>query len=335
MPGNVLLVVQDPDSTTRLWLTKASLSKKYDVHVLKPKFKKRFSPRAISAILRYGSYAFQELLSSSDILHVINSPDFIHLPALVKGGKVVYDYRSNYSDKLKLSYPYISRYAAKVEEMLAKRADTVLTVNDIIATRLMRRTNKAVHVVPNYPSRGFRPDRDPNEVRTTYGFSASGLIVFVGNLTDTYDFDLLLASSERLPNLEFWIVGSGKMEARLRAKGPGNVKFLGKVPHEQVPNFIGAADVCVAPLRAYQRDIVHNDQDVWKINEYAALGKPIVATNLAPSQQYELVKSDVGEFSEAIRRACQGEVEPAEPRFWEDISELALLRAYEGLCSHS
>lgn len=299
--------------------------------MLHPKFSRRFSPRAVSAFLRYGSYALQELLSSSDILHVFNSPDFIHLPALVKGGKVVYDYRSNYSDKLRLSYPNISRFAAKVEEMLAKRADLVLTVNDILANRLMRRTHKAVHIVPNYPSRGFRANKKPDEVKASYGFSGSGLIAFVGNLTDTYDFDLLLSSAKRLPSLEFWIVGSGKREARLRAISPGNVKFLGKVPHEQVPDFIGAADVCVAPLRAYQRDIVHNDQDVWKITEYAALGKPIVATNLTPSGQYKLVKSDVGEFSEAIRGACQGEVEPSEPRFWEDISEPALIRAYEGL----
>jgi len=331
MAGNVLLVAQEPNSTTRLWLTKASLSKRYDVHVLQPKFTKRFSPRVISAALRYGSYVFQELLSSSDILHVFNSPDFIHLPSLVKGGKVVYDYRSNYSDKLKLSYPYMSRSAAKVEEMLAKRADIVLTVNDILASRLMRRTHKAIHVVPNYPSREFLVNREPNEVRASYDFSGSGLIVFIGNLTDTYDFDLLLASAKKLHGLEFWIVGSGKREAQLKAKSPSNVKFLGKVPHERVPDFIGAADVCVAPLRAYQRDIVHNDQDVWKITEYAAFRKPIVATNLAPSGQYKLVKSDVGEFSEAIWRACLGEVKPAEPRFWEDISESALLRAYEDL----
>ena len=262
---------------------------------------------------------------------MVNSPDFIHLPALVKRCDVVYDYRSNYSDKLRLSYPSLAGTAAILEEMLAKRANLVLTVNDILAIRFGKRVGKPVIVVPNYPTREFRPTEAPEAVRTAHGFSGESLVLFVGNLTDTYDFDLVLASAERLANMEFWVVGSGKKESQLRDRNPGNVKFIGKVPHSEVPNVIAAADVCLAPIRAYQADIVHNDQDVWKITEYAALGKPIVATNLAPSAQYELVKGDVDAFSEAIKRACSGMVRPAQPRFWEDVSEPTLLEAYRHL----
>jgi len=327
----VLLAAQDPEFTTRLWLTRESLSKKYEVDVLQPKFRPRFRPRLVSAALRYGAIALQELFSSSDILHLINSPDFIHLPSLMKRGDTVYDYRSNYSDKLRLSYPHLSGIARWVEDRLASKARLVLTVNDILATRLRKRTNKYIYVVPNYPSREFRPVGDPNEVRSSHDFSRSGLVIFVGNLTDTYDFELLLSSAQRLPSLEFWIVGSGKRDSELKAMSPANVKFLGKVPHAQVPDLISAADVCVAPIRAYQTDIVHNDQDVWKITEYAALRKPIVATNLAPSTQYKLVRSTVEDFSGAIRMASLGEIGPAEPKFWEDVSEPALLDAYEHL----
>lgn len=331
MKGKVLIAAQEPEFATRVSLTKISLSKQYDVRILKPRLTARFSPRVISAGLRYGVYAIQELFSSSDVLHLVNSPDFIHLPALVKGGKVVYDYRSNYSDKLRMSYPSIAGLGARVEEMLAKRADLVLTVNDILALRLGRRTGKKVHVVPNYPSSTFKAKRSAEAVRASFNFAGQGLVLFVGNLTGTYDFDLIISSARILPGMEFWIAGSGKMEMQLRSQCPKNVKFLGKVPHDDVPDLIGAADVCVAPVRAYQRDIVHNDQDVWKVGEYAALGKPIVATNLAPSSQYELVSGDVNGFSEAIKRAAAGKVSPAVPRFWEDLSEPALLDAYSQL----
>jgi len=331
MRGKVLLAAQEPEFTTRLSLTRASLSKEHEVSVLMPKFRARFPPRFLSAALRYTIFALQELLSSTEILHLVNSPDFIHLPALVKRCRVVYDYRSNYSDKLRLSYPSLAGTAARLEEMLAKRANLVLTVNDILALRFGKRVGKPVQVVPNYPSREFKPTKSPEAVRIAHGFSGESLVLFVGNLTDTYDFDLVLASAGRLTNIEFWIVGSGKREYQLRARSPSNVKFIGKVSHSEVPDIIAAADVCLAPIRAYQADIVHNDQDVWKITEYAALGKPIVATNLAPSKQYELVEGDVDAFSEAIKRACSGMIGPAEPRFWEDMSEPTLLEAYRSL----
>jgi glycosyltransferase involved in cell wall biosynthesis len=201
-------------------------------------------------------------------------------------------------------------------------------VNDILAHKLRERTGKQVRVVPNYPSRSFRARRDPVEVRASLNFSGEGLALFVGNLTDTYDFELIMSSARILPSVEFWIAGPGRKEAQLRSECPKNVKLLGKVPHEDVPDLIGAADVCLAPIRAYQKDIVHNDQDVWKISEYAALGKPIVATNLAPSTQYELVEDYPSEFSRAIERALAGKVRPAVPRFWEDVSEPALMNAY-------
>ncbi|HYA21851.1 MAG TPA: glycosyltransferase [Thermoproteota archaeon] len=331
MRDEVLLAAQEPESTTRLSLTGASLSKEHEVSILMPKFRARFRPRFLSAALRYAVFAFQELLASTDILHLVNSPDFIHLPALVKRCDVVYDYRSNYSDKLRLSYPSLAGTAASLEEMLAKRANLILTVNDILAVRFGKRVGKPVVVVPNYPTRDFRSTIKPEATRTAHGFSGESLALFVGNLTDTYDLDLLLASARKLTSMEFWIVGSGKNEIQLRAKSTGNVKFMGKVPHSVVPDLIAAADVCLAPIRAYQADIVHNDQDVWKITEYAALGKPIVATNLAPSSQYELVRGEVDAFSEAIKRACSGMIRPAQPRFWEDMSEPPLLEAYRRL----
>jgi len=333
MRGKVLIAAQEPEFATRVSLTRMTLSKQYDVQILRPTLTAKFSPRVISAGLRYGTYAIQELFSSSDILHLVNSPDFIHLPALIKGGKVVYDYRSNYSDKLRMSYPSIAGLGARVEEMLAKRANLVLTVNNILELRFSKRIGKKVQVVPNYPSKAFRAKRTAEAVRASFNFSGEGLVLFVGNLTDTYDFDLIISSARMLPGMEFWIAGSGKMEMRLRSQSPKNVKFLGKVPHDDVPDLIGAADVCVAPVRAYQKDIVHNDQDVWKVSEYAALGKPIIATNLAPSSQYELVNGDADGFSEAVKRAVAGMVTPATPRFWEDVSEPALLSAYGQLAT--
>jgi len=95
-----------------------------------------------------------------------------------------------------------------------------------------------------------------------------------------------------------------------------------------VPDIIQASDVCIVPIRPYAPATVHNDQDVWKITEAAALGKPIVATGVRPSGQYYLASSEA-DFVRGITLALRGEVNQPEPRFWEDFSEPALLDAYE------
>jgi glycosyltransferase involved in cell wall biosynthesis len=54
------------------------------------------------------------------------------------------------------------------------------------------------------------------------------------------------------------------------------VRFLGTVPHEQVPAYIGAADLCLAPYSAERFPGRAVTFSTLKVREYMACGRPVV-----------------------------------------------------------
>jgi len=323
----VLLAAQQPKGMSRLAAIAESLRRRYEVSILEPPTATRRFGRVASAAIRYSSYILKEAFSSADVLHAFNAPDFIHTVALFKRARLCYDYRSNYSEKLGFSYPHLAPFARVLESALVRKATTLVTVNQVLARRLQRLTTKRVFVVPNYPNKSFRPRRGREKTRRLLELGDRSMALFSGSLTFTYDFDLLFAAATKLADVRFVIAGGGPYRRRLEAIAPANVTFLGALPRREIPDIIAASDVCLVPIRRYSLSTIHNDQDVWKITEAAALGKSIVATGVLPSKQYYLA-SGLDDFVRGITLALNSQIPPPEPRFWEDFSEPALMDAY-------
>lgn len=303
----------------------------YKVEDLKLKVKGRRFGKYGSALLRYGTYAIQELLVNTDIMHLFNVPDFIHAPSLLKRCHIVYDCRTVYSYIIHLVYPQLSRAAGFFEKQLARKADVVTAANNLMAEVMRGITDSPVLVVPNYPSREFRPKKRREEARSKYAPEGRKVVLYVGALDFAHDMDLILESAKRIPEATFLIAGDGPRREEIidKTKGLPNVKYIGWVSHDDVPDVINAADVCVEALRVYYEPILHDDQDMWKIAEYASLKKPIVVTGLAPSPQYHL--AEPATFADGIKRALEGKTSIPQPRLWEDHSEPSILKAYSYL----
>ncbi|HZU60918.1 MAG TPA: glycosyltransferase family 4 protein, partial [Solirubrobacteraceae bacterium] len=81
------------------------------------------------------------------------------------------------------------------------------------------------------------------------------------------------------PELEFLIVGDGAERAELaqRAIGQGldNVRFLGRVDRDRVPELLGGADIAALSLRDLP---LFEDALPSKLLEYMAAGRPVVAS---------------------------------------------------------
>lgn len=322
----VVLAAQNPEKVTRLINIRLSLEKKYNVQTLEPLTKIRKLGKVPSAIFRYCTYAFQEYFVGCNVMHLFSSPDFIHILSLVKDVQICYDYRSNYSEKLKSQHPKFAVHARSIEKKLFNKAKVVLTVNDILAERITTITNSPIYIVPNFPKKSFKPSRKIDVVKKELRIDTP-IALFVGNISSTYDFDLIFRSAIELKGVTFIIIGSGKPLRILKENSPDNVRFLGLKSNNIIADYINASDVCLAPIRSYSSNIVSNDQDVWKVGEYAALQKPIVATNLAPSNQYLLARSK-SDFVELIKKALRNDLDLPIPKFWEDYSEPALFEAY-------
>jgi glycosyltransferase involved in cell wall biosynthesis len=101
----------------------------------------------------------------------------------------------------------------------------------------------------------------------------------------------------RVPSLELHIVGDGMDRSRYEALANGArvpIRFHGKVPNHRVPQFIAAADLCLAPYRtsAFPDGSVYFS--TMKIPEYMACARPVVSV---PSGHIkDLIKHQVSGF---------------------------------------
>jgi glycosyltransferase involved in cell wall biosynthesis len=131
----------------------------------------------------------------------------------------------------------------------------------------------------------FRPNLDGSRIKKKYNIKGD-LVLYVGQLHGAQYVDLLIKAANivlhRRPEAKFLIVGEGFMEPFLRQLVcelglEQKVIFTGSIPYQQVPYYVAAASVCVAPFNDTE---VTRCKSPLKIAEYLAGGKAIVASNV-------------------------------------------------------
>ena len=104
------------------------------------------------------------------------------------------------------------------------------------------------------------------------------VIVHVGNMSLTYDMELILKAAERLPEIAFLFAGGGSqfefVRAQVEARKLTNVILLGILPHDQMPRVWAVADATVIALRAHS---VAGGTLPAKMYEGLATGTPVIA----------------------------------------------------------
>jgi glycosyltransferase involved in cell wall biosynthesis len=190
--------------------------------------------------------------------------------------------------------PLTLGFLALQERVAIDVADAVLTVNDALGDRLLALgvPRAKLTVLLNSPDLArFDPALYP--VRP---FMADGTLrlIYTGALTPIYELSVLLEAlarlRDRLPGqpVQLDVFGRGDSEANLRAQCArlgleGGVTFHGRIPIQEVPGAIARADVGLAPTR---RDAFTDFSLSTKLFEYAAMGKPVIASRLPVVERY-------------------------------------------------
>ncbi len=172
------------------------------------------------------------------------------------------------------------------------------------------------------------------------------LIGSVGGLRKCVDQRLLDEITGAMPEATFVFIGPEQTtidDWRLRP----NVKLLGHKPHEAIPAYVRELDVCLVP---YVVDEFSDHISPAKLNEYLALGKPVVATGLHEIRRFVEAHGDVvaiadgrDEFVSRIRAALAGDSPAlrarrravAESHSWEIKVETMSRRIEEALAGRS
>ncbi len=126
-------------------------------------------------------------------------------------------------------------------------------------------------------------------------------VCFVGNLLFWQGVQYLIKSAplvlEKYPSARFLIVGDGMIKKELmnlaqQEKVFDKFLFYGAVPHEDVPTYINASEVCVCTAASDDKNKTTGNSGL-KVFEYMACGKPVVIGN-TEGQKDVIAESSAG-----------------------------------------
>ncbi len=174
--------------------------------------------------------------------------------------------------------------ASSREREVLGRADLRVCVSAEVAASVERvAPGPATIVVPNgVDARLFAEPADRGGARRALDLPPDGqLIGFTGSLRPWHGLDVALAALGHLPGVELVVAGDGphcaELEEVAAALGvAARVRWLGALGHEQIPTFLGALDVALAP---YPR-LDGFSFSPLKLFEYLAAGTPVVASDI-------------------------------------------------------
>ncbi len=266
------------------------------------------------------------------LVQVHTLPDFLvfaALPLRLDGVPLVLDLHEAMPEFFRSRFPGsagpVPHALLRAQETLAtSAADAVLTVNDALGDRLIDLGVPAdkLTVVLNTPSLALF---DPAAV-TARPLRADGRLrlVYTGAVTPTYELETVLRAVAHLagdrPDLDVAldVYGRGDDAPRLTRLasdlGIGErAAFHGRIPLEEVPAAIAAADIGLAPTR---RDPFTDLSLSTKLFEYAAMGKPVVASRLPTVERYfapdtvaTYVPGDAADLARVIARLADDPLE--------------------------
>ncbi|NLH22109.1 MAG: glycosyltransferase family 4 protein [Methanothrix sp.] len=329
----VLLLANQPERTTRLQMFRGTLeSLGYEVIV--PSFGTRNWLRIAAKAKKI---AREE---KPDVVHIFNVPDIIyHGFGELRGQgykKLIFDYRSPWGIELAQTFGQPGRiFAERFERELARSADIITAVNEPLAEKVQQYSpGKTVHIVPNYPLRSFSEKKAEAETGEFAALPGAEPVVFIGRVCTQEGIGKLLEVARSLPEREFWIVGGGPFASFYLWRMPENIKNLGWQPHDKVAAILKMARLCLIPREENALSPYSTEKSVWKLNEYLALGKMVVASGITAREKrknLKIVKSE--ELVDAVRESLLHQPEkllPEDCRFWEG-NEGVIQEVYQSL----
>jgi glycosyltransferase involved in cell wall biosynthesis len=165
---------------------------------------------------------------------------------------------------------------------LLKFADGIITHFDNLIPKYINRSN--ILVMENATDHEkFNPQVNSIKIRKKYGLERKLVLTYTGGFHPWHALDKIVIAAKKIvnefSNVKFLMVGDGPEKENIIKMvddiGLGkNFIFPGKVPYNQIPEFLAASDVLIS---LYTDKMYFNSTITTKLCEYMSMGKPVVA----------------------------------------------------------
>lgn len=209
------------------------------------------------------------------------------LIARLKRAKLVYDVRDIWPDvALEMGSfaegSIFCRVFRWIANFMYRKADLITTVSPGKVRSLGEKLDgsirhKVLPVANGYDLRNDLEIRNGDAV-ARFGLKDRPTCVYIGNVGLAQGLESLLdiAANTKHKDIQFLIFGSGaekeSLEAKARERGLEQVRFCGKLPHEQVAPVLSAAKISYIPLKSAKM----KDSVPTKLYESLAMGCPVL-----------------------------------------------------------
>ncbi len=202
----------------------------------------------------------------------------------------------------------VNRLLDRINRLLIRRADRIVAVGETMRDRLVAEKGAdpaKVVVIHNWADcAAIVPGPKRNRFSLSHGLADAFVVMHSGNVGLSQDLDTLLAAAERLrrcPDVVVAVVGDGArrpaLEARARAQGLANVRFLPYQPKASLTESFASADVFVVSLKPGLAGYIVPS----KLYGILAAGRPYVAAVDAACEVTALTrKYDCGLLAEPL-----------------------------------
>lgn len=182
-------------------------------------------------------------------------------------------------------YDYWKKHVSILEPQLVKKADLVVANSTYYAEYCANYNSNAHYIGQGCSFDLFDADKThpfPDEMKKFKG----PVIGYVGALDSArLDEKVLRSIAEANPSWNVVLVGpEDEFFKQSTLHQIPNIYFLGRKPLQQLPDFVQAFDVCINPQ--LKNDITRGNYPL-KIDEYLAMGKPVVATRTSAMKLFE------------------------------------------------
>ena len=207
---------------------------------------------------------------------IVHSHDFDTLPlgfmiSWMKRIPLVFDAHENYAQMISIDVPpIVSRLVQRLEGALTRRAELVITVNEVHAARMRPNARHGVVSVENVIN---MTDGIP-EPR----FQGRELVLFyVGTLEPMRYILESIDATRGIDGCVYEVAGWGRLEEEVRKRSDGErVRFLGILQHHDMLRKMASSDVVMCLLDPANQNYVTASQT--KIYEAMAVGVPVLTT---------------------------------------------------------
>ena len=249
----------------------------------------------------------QSLLRHFDIQHYIFFNSFNpfyhgmlpkrHLPAFT-----VYQSRDDISQ-----VTYGAKHGVPLEKEAIQASDVAFATSTELVRKLQSFTHCSVHHLPNavdltsFPYPSVNIER-PSEIASV----EKDIICFIGNLDQRVDYPLLHRIAQDHSDKLLLIIGprNDRYFHELDFSSLPNLLFVGPKPHHQLHHYLRFVSCTIIP---FVKNALTASIYPLKINEYLAMGKPVVTTDFSEDvlsfKDICYVSTDHESFSKLITEA--------------------------------